>query len=63
MNELEEKVCEAESIRGSGTELVSLYVQPDENIHSVQQMITSEEQQASNIKSKETRTNVTSALS
>lgn len=51
-----------EDARGRGTELVSLYVTPDKNLDDVRQQISSEIGEAQNIKSKQTRKNVTSAL-
>jgi peptide chain release factor subunit 1 len=51
-----------EEARGRGTELVSLYVTPDKNLDDVRTQIASEVGEAQNIKSKQTRKNVTSAL-
>jgi peptide chain release factor subunit 1 len=48
---------------GSGTQLVTIYVPEDTPISSVAQHITQEHSEASNIKSKQTRTNVQDALS
>jgi peptide chain release factor subunit 1 len=48
---------------GSGTQLVTIYVPEDTPISSVAQHITQEHSEASNIKSKDTRTNVQDALS
>ena len=47
---------------GSGTQLVSIYVPPDRQISDVVAHITQEHSEASNIKSKDTRTNVQDAL-
>lgn len=47
---------------GRGTELVSVYVPPERSISDVSATLTDEYGQASNIKSKRTRTNVQSAL-
>jgi peptide chain release factor subunit 1 len=48
---------------GSGTQLVSIYVPPDMLISDVVAHVTQEHSEASNIKSKQTRTNVQDALS
>ena len=48
--------------RGSGTQLVTIYVPPDRLISDVVAHVTQEHSEASNIKSKETRTNVQDAL-
>lgn len=47
---------------GSGTQLVSLYITPDEKISDNVAHINEEYSEASNIKSKQTRTNVQDAL-
>lgn len=47
---------------GRGTELISLYIPPDKQIFDVTSQLRDELGQASNIKSKLTRTNVQSAL-
>ncbi|MDY6931115.1 MAG: peptide chain release factor aRF-1 [Halobacteriota archaeon] len=47
---------------GRGTELISLYIPPDKQISDVVAQLRDEHGQASNIKSKSTRTNVQSAL-
>lgn len=47
---------------GRGTELISLYIPPDKQISDVTSQLRDEHGQASNIKSKLTRTNVQSAL-
>ncbi len=47
---------------GRGTELISLYIPPDKQIFDVTSQLRDEHGQASNIKSKLTRTNVQSAL-
>ncbi len=49
-------------IRGSGTELISLYVPPGAQISDVTSKLREEHGQASNIKSKTTRTNVQGAI-
>ena len=50
------------SVRGSGTELVSLYIPPGAQISDVTNKLKEEHGQAANIKSKSTRTNVQSAI-
>ena len=55
-----EKLGEKE---GSGTELISIYVPPDKQIHDVTAQLRDEFGQCANIKSKQTRTNVQSAIS
>ncbi|OPX72267.1 MAG: Peptide chain release factor subunit 1 [Methanoregulaceae archaeon PtaB.Bin152] len=49
--------------QGSGTELISLYIPPDKQIHDVTAQLRDEFGQCANIKSKQTRTNVQSAIS
>ncbi|HWQ65269.1 MAG TPA: peptide chain release factor aRF-1 [Methanospirillum sp.] len=48
---------------GSGTELISLYIPPDKQIYDVTAQLRDEFGQCANIKSKQTRTNVQSAIS
>jgi len=50
------------SHQGSGTQLVTIYIPPDKQISDVVAHVTQEHSQASNIKSKQTRTNVQDAL-
>lgn len=52
-----------EEKEGSGTELISLYIPPDKQIYDVTAQLRDEYGQCSNIKSKQTRTNVQSAIS
>ena len=52
-----------EAKQGSGTELISLYIPPDKQIYDVTAQLRDEFGQSSNIKSKQTRTNVQSAIS
>ncbi|HUU75322.1 MAG TPA: peptide chain release factor aRF-1 [Methanoregulaceae archaeon] len=52
-----------ESKQGSGTELISIYIPPDKQIHDVTAQLRDEFGQCANIKSKQTRTNVQSAIS
>ena len=56
LEKLEEK-------EGSGTELISLYIPPDKQIYDVTAHLRDEYGQCANIKSKQTRTNVQSAIS
>lgn len=51
-----------DGLRGSGTQLVSIYVSPDMQISDVAEHVRQEKSEASNIKSKDTRTNVQDAL-
>ena len=51
-----------DGLRGSGTQLVSIYVPPDKALSAVAEHVRQEQSEASNIKSKETRTNVQDAL-
>ena len=48
---------------GSGTELITIYIPPDKQISDVTAQLRDEFGQCSNIKSKQTRTNVQSAIS
>lgn len=52
-----------ENKEGSGTELISLYIPPDKQIYDVTAQLRDEFGQCSNIKSKQTRMNVQSAIS
>jgi peptide chain release factor subunit 1 len=52
-----------ESQQGSGTELITLYIPPDKQIFDVTGQLRAEFGQCANIKSKQTRTNVQSAIS
>jgi peptide chain release factor subunit 1 len=47
---------------GSGTQLVTIYIPPDKQVSDVVAHVTQEHSEASNIKSKQTRTNVQDAL-
>ncbi len=53
---------EITSYRGRGTELISVYVPPSKQISDVMAYLRNEQSQASNIKSKTTMKNVTSAI-
>ncbi|HEX7513996.1 MAG TPA: peptide chain release factor 1, partial [archaeon] len=52
-----------EGKKGQATELITIYIPPDKQISDVVSQLKDEYGQASNIKSKSTRTNVQSALS
>ena len=51
------------SQQGDGTELITLYIPPDKQIYDVTNQLKDEFGQCANIKSKQTRTNVQSAIS
>ena len=61
--ELKQLLEEIRELEGRGTELISLYIPPDQNIQSERDRIRQEYSEAGNIKSKQTRTNVQDALS
>jgi peptide chain release factor subunit 1 len=60
--EFQKVIEELKEYRGSGTQLVTIYIPEDRQVSSVVQHVTQEHSEASNIKSKETRTNVQDAL-
>ncbi|MFW6458834.1 MAG: peptide chain release factor aRF-1 [Halodesulfurarchaeum sp.] len=60
--EFRKVIEELEDYRGSGTQLVTIYVPEDTQVSEVVAHVTQEHSEASNIKSKETRTNVQDAL-
>ncbi|QSG05611.1 peptide chain release factor aRF-1 [Halapricum desulfuricans] len=60
--EFQKVIEELQGYRGSGTQLVTIYVPEDKQISDVVAHVTQEHSEASNIKSKETRTNVQDAL-
>jgi len=60
--EFQKVIEELKDYSGSGTQLVTIYVPPDRQISDVAAHITQEHSEASNIKSKDTRTNVQDAL-
>jgi peptide chain release factor subunit 1 len=60
--EFRKVIEELAEYRGSGTQLVTIYVPPDTMISDVVAHVTQEHSEASNIKSKDTRTNVQDAL-
>ncbi|MFP4546411.1 MAG: peptide chain release factor aRF-1, partial [Methanomassiliicoccales archaeon] len=53
---------EIKDLKGRGTELISVYVPPDRQISDVTQYLRNEYSESTNIKSKSTRKNVTSAI-
>ncbi len=60
--EFQKVIEELTEYEGSGTQLVTIYVPPDRQISDVVAHVTQEHSEASNIKSKSTRTNVQDAL-
>jgi len=60
--QLEEQIEELESVRGRHTELVTVLIPVDFNIHSVTKQLEAERSTAENIKSKATRSAVTDAI-
>ncbi len=60
--ELKRQLKFLKGIRGSGTELISLYITPNSAVFDASNKLKEEYGQAGNIKSKQTRTNVQEAL-
>jgi len=60
--EFKKVIEELKDYRGSGTQLVTIYVPEDTQVSDVVAHVTQEHSEASNIKSKDTRTNVQDAL-
>jgi len=60
--EFRKVIEELQEYEGSGTQLVTIYVPEDRQISDVVSHVTQEHSEASNIKSKQTRTNVQDAL-
>jgi peptide chain release factor subunit 1 len=60
--EFKRKLEDLRDIRGTATQLISLYIPPGTQIHDVMGQLRGELSQASNIKSKSTMKNVTGAL-
>jgi peptide chain release factor subunit 1 len=60
--EFQKVIEELQEYEGSGTQLVTIYVPEDRQISSVVNHVVQEHSEASNIKSKDTRTNVQDAL-
>lgn len=61
--ELQRLIERLDELEGSGTQLVSIYIPHDKRVSDVVGQLRDEHGQASNIKSKQTRTNVQDALS
>ncbi|HJJ56198.1 MAG TPA: peptide chain release factor aRF-1 [Methanocorpusculum sp.] len=61
--EFKKSIEKLEEKQGFGTELITLYIPPDKQIYDVTAQLRDEFGQCSNIKSKQTRTNVQSAIS
>lgn len=59
---LKKQIHHLKTMRGSGTELISVYLPSGAQIHETSNKLKGEAGQASNIKSKSTRKNVTDAL-
>jgi len=59
---LKQELEELKSKKGRGTELISLYIPADKNLDDVMSQMRNEFSQASNIKSKRTRKNVTTGI-
>ncbi len=62
MTSLKSKIQELKSLRGHGTQLISLYIVPRKQISDVTSQLREEYGQASNIKSKTTQDNVRAAI-
>lgn len=62
MYKLKKELRKLESLRGSGTELITVYIPSGSPIHEMGNKLREEMSQASNIKSKSTKTNVLGAL-
>jgi len=60
--EFKKVIEELQEYEGSGTQLVTIYIPDDKQISSVMDHVIQEHSEASNIKSKQTRTNVQDAL-
>lgn len=60
--ELKKQLRKLSAFQGSGTELISVYIPAGSAIHDMSSKLREEMSQASNIKSKSTRTNVIGAL-
>ncbi|MEW6036235.1 MAG: peptide chain release factor aRF-1 [Candidatus Micrarchaeota archaeon] len=62
MYQLKKKLRQLEGYRGSGTELISVYIPAGSPVHEMGNKLREEMSQASNIKSKSTKLNVLGAL-
>ena len=56
------KLEELRALKGRGTELISMYIPPTRQISDAAQYLRNEQSESSNIKSKGTKKNVTSAI-
>ncbi|MFB6218726.1 MAG: peptide chain release factor 1, partial [Halobacteriaceae archaeon] len=61
-HEFHKLIEELQEYEGSGTQLVTIYIPDDKQVSDVVNHVTQEHSEASNIKSKSTRTNVQDAL-
>jgi peptide chain release factor subunit 1 len=59
---LKRQIKKLATYRGSGTQMISVYIPAGSAVHDMSNKLREELSQASNIKSKQTRTNVTDAL-
>ncbi|MDD5172281.1 MAG: peptide chain release factor aRF-1 [Candidatus ainarchaeum sp.] len=62
MYQLKKQLRQLEGFRGSGTELISVYIPAGSQVHEMNAKLREEMSQASNIKSKSTKLNVLGAL-
>jgi len=60
--ELKKQLTHLKTMKGSGTELISVYIPSGQAIHETSNKLRGEAGQATNIKSKSTRKNVVDAL-
>jgi len=60
--ELKKQLAHLKSMKGSGTELISVYIPSEQAIHETSNKLRGEAGQATNIKSKSTRKNVVDSL-
>jgi peptide chain release factor subunit 1 len=60
--ELKKQLAHLKTMKGSGTELISVYIPSEQAIHETSNKLRGEAGQATNIKSKSTRKNVVDAL-
>jgi peptide chain release factor subunit 1 len=59
---LKKQIHHLKNLKGSGTELISVYIEAEAPVHSTSNKLKEEAGQAANIKSKSTKKNVTDAL-
>ena len=60
--ELKKQLARLRELKGSGTELISVYIPANQPVHEMSNKLREEAGQATNIKSKSTRKNVGDAL-